>query len=219
MEVYIADYFSHPTSILISGNSGSGKSTFVANLIRKGKIQPPPQRIVWFYKQYQPLYDELQAQGIVIEFVEGLPDEISQPGYFKKEVRNLCVIDDLHLEDNTSKHVAQLFCNGARHSNTTVLFLTQNLFFKQSFARDIRLNAKVIVSFKNPQDRQQLQNLGRQIFPQKQNYFASAVDSALGRPHGYIVIDLQHNTPDKFRLKTCIFGENSYFAPEIFTQL
>jgi Poxvirus A32 protein len=219
MEVQICDYFSHPTSMLISGNSGSGKSTFVANLIRKGKIVPNPQRIVWFYKQHQALYDELLAEGHVIEFVEGLPDEISQPGYFNKELRNLCVIDDLHLEEKTSKHVAQLFCNGGRHSNTTVIFLTQNLFFKQSFSRDIRLNAKVIVSFKNPQDRQQLQNLGRQIFPQKQLYFTTAVDHALERPHGYIVIDLQHGTPDKFRLKTCIFGENKYAAPEVYMQL
>ena len=171
MEVSVSDCFNHPLSFLISGNSGSGKSTFVANLIRYKKLCPVPDRVFWFYKQYQPLYDELLREGHPIQFIEGLPDEISRPSFFDKSYNNLCVIDDLHLEDSTSKHVAQLFCNGGRHSNTTVIYLTQNLFFKQSFGRDIRLNAKVIVSFKNPQDRMQLQMLGRQVFPTEVRLF------------------------------------------------
>lgn len=148
--------------------------------------------------------------------MEGLPDEISQSSYFDKRYVNLCVIDDLHLEEKTGKHVAQLFCNGARHSNTTVVYLTQNLFFKQSFGGDIRLNAKVIVAFKNPQDRMQLQLLGRQIFPQKLPYFLAALNVCFERPFGYIVIDLQQSINDKFRLRTAIFGESELGLPEIF---
>lgn len=113
----------------------------MADLINYNKISPPPDRVVCFYKQYQKLYDNLLREGFPVTFVEGLPDDISQANYFDKRYINLCVTDDLHLEEKTGKHVPQLLCNGARHSNTAVVYLTQNLLFKQSFEGDIRLNA------------------------------------------------------------------------------
>jgi len=103
MEVELSREIRHPTSILIAGNSGSGKSVLVSNLIRLGKISPPPEKIYWFYRQYQPLYSELLAEGHPITFIEGLPDEISQARYFDKTKRNLCIIDDLHLEKKASE--------------------------------------------------------------------------------------------------------------------
>jgi len=216
MEVQLKDGFQHPTSILIAGNSGSGKSFLVANLIRKSKIHPPPEKIYWFYRQNQPLYAELMREGHPIELVEGLPDAISEPRFFDKKLRNLCIIDDLHLEKKSSEHVAQLFCNAGRHSNTTVVYITQNLFFKQSHVRDIRLNAKVIICFKNPQDRMQLTAIGRQIYPGKQKVFVDAIEKCFNRPFGYVVLDLSQATDDKYRVQSAIFGENEYSKPEVY---
>ena len=208
MEVCAIDAFQHPTSMIISGNSGSGKSVFVSNLLRQQKFCPQIENIYWFYRMYQPLYDELQREGYNIKFIEGIPEDLSKPKFFDKTNNNLAIIDDLHLEQSSSKHIAQLFCNSGRLSNTSVIFITQNLFFKQSFGRDIRLNANVIVCFKNPQDRQQLAILGRQVFPRKETFFSEAVDECFSRPYGYIVLDLDHQTPDRFRVRTNIFGES-----------
>ena len=180
MEVQLTNKFHHPTSVQIAWNSGSGKSVLVANIIRLSKLDPPPQRIHWFYRQYQPLYSELLSEGYDIKFIEGLPEEISQANYFDKRYRNLCVIDDLHLEKKSSEHIAQLFCNGGRHSNTSVIYITQNLYFKQSHGRDIRLNAKYIICFKNPQDRLQLLSIGRQVYPGRQSFCSQLWTSASG---------------------------------------
>ncbi len=216
MEVQLTSDFIHPTSILIAGNSGSGKTVLVSNIIRKDKLSPPPQKIFWFYRQYQPLYSELLKEGYPITFIEGLPEEISKSGYFDKNYRNLCVIDDLHLEKSSSEHVAQLFCNAGRHSNTSVIYIAQNLYFKHTHGRDIRLNAKTIICFKNPQDRLQLSTIGRQIYPGKSKYFADALEKCFQRKYGYVCIDLNQSTDDKHRIRTSLFGENAVGKPEFF---
>ena len=216
MEVKLGYHLLHPTSILIAGNSGSGKSYLVANLIRKQLFQPTPTKIFWFYRQYQSLYRELKQEGYPITFSEGIPDDIAKQNFFDKKETNLCIIDDLHLEKGISEQVAQLFCNTGRHSNTSVVYITQNLFFKQPSARDIRLNAKYIICFKNPQDRLQLMTIGRQVYPGKSSFFQSALDQCFKRKHGYVLIDLNQSTEDRYRVRSCIFGENEEGYPEVF---
>jgi len=218
MEVPLKIEIQHPTTILIAGNSGSGKTVLISNIIRKQLLDPPPQKIFWFYRQYQPLYNELLQENHPIQFIEGLPEEISKPGYFNKQLRNLCVIDDLHLEKASSEHVAQLFCNAGRHNNTSVVYITQNLYFKQAHGRDIRLNAKNIICFKNPQDRLQLTSIGRQVYAGKQKYFADALEKCFNRRYDYIFCDLNQSTDDKYRIRTSIFGENEEGFPEFFVQ-
>ncbi len=57
--------FHHPTTILSAGPTFSGKTTFVKRLIRTRMIQPPPQRIIWIYKEQD---DKAELQGITREF-------------------------------------------------------------------------------------------------------------------------------------------------------
>ena len=51
----------------------------------------------------------------------------------------------------TDETVANLFTKGSHHRNVSVVFLAQNLFPKNKFARTMRLNAHYIVLFKNPE--------------------------------------------------------------------
>ena len=64
--------FKHPFTAIIAGPSRSGKSMFCMRLIRNARecIAPPPERIVYCYSVYQPLFDQFSN----VEFVEGLPD-------------------------------------------------------------------------------------------------------------------------------------------------
>ena len=64
--------FMHPFTAMIAGPSQSGKSMFCMLLIRNARecIAPPPERIVYCYSVYQPLFDQYPN----VEFVEGLPD-------------------------------------------------------------------------------------------------------------------------------------------------
>ena len=82
----------HPFLMLVSGGRGVGKTDFTKKLLKSRIIAPPPERIVWFYtKHHQDLFDELMK--INVEYVEGIPGELDK--YFKKNKRNLIILDDL----------------------------------------------------------------------------------------------------------------------------
>jgi len=58
---------------------------------------------------------------------------------FDRRCPTLLIIDDLMSE--TNQLVANIFTNISHHRNINVLYLTQNLFDKNRFARTISLNA------------------------------------------------------------------------------
>ena len=82
-----------------------------------------------------------------VEYVEGIPGELGK--YFKKNKRNLIILDYRMDETWKSLKVLQLFTRG-RHDNFSVIYLTQNLFHKNQ--RALSLISDYMVIFKNPQN-------------------------------------------------------------------
>ena len=76
------------------------------------------------------------------------------------EKRKLLILDELILE-SSSDVILDLFTDGSHHKNISVIFVTQNVFHKGKVERDISLNTKYLVLFKNPRDRAQIQHLAR----------------------------------------------------------
>jgi len=62
----------------------------------------------------------------------------------------LLIVDDLMQE--TDQSVANLFTKGSHHRDVSIMFLAQNLFSKNKFARTMSLNAHYMVLFKNTRD-------------------------------------------------------------------
>jgi hypothetical protein len=51
---------------------------------------PPSQRIVWLYKRWQPLYDEISKTVVPrVEFVRGIPSDLDGDHYFDPRIRNV----------------------------------------------------------------------------------------------------------------------------------
>ena len=52
----------HPFTMMVAACTGGGKTWFVKDLLenREQWISPAPQRIIWIYGQWQPLYSEMQ---------------------------------------------------------------------------------------------------------------------------------------------------------------
>ena len=118
----------------------------------------------------------------------------------------LLIIDDLMQETNDT--VANMFTKGSHNRNISVVFLAQNLFPKNKFARTMSLNAHYMVLFKNPRDVSQFANLARQMYP-KTSLFAVEAYRAL--------VDLRPEQDEELRLRTNIFpGETHYvYVPRV----
>ena len=120
--------FKHPFSMVVSGPSGSGKSVWTKKLLLSSLIQPSPERIIWCYGQWQPLYDNIRKRIPRIEFVNGKPDHLNDQHYIDVSKRNVLVFDNLMTEAKCDQRIAGLFTKGSHHRNISVVYLTQNLF-------------------------------------------------------------------------------------------
>jgi len=123
-------------------------------------IDPPPSKIVYCYGEYQQLFCGYPR----VVFHQGLPDLND----FDGNEPTLLIIDDLMHETNET--VVNLFTKGSHHRNVSVVYLAQNLFPKNKFARTISLNAHYMILFKNPRDASQFANLARQMYPGRSQF-------------------------------------------------
>ena len=115
--------FMHPFTAIIAGLSQSGKSMFCMRLISNARecIAPPPERIVYCYSVYQPLFDQYPN----VEFVERLPDLNMLDGV----KRTLLITDDLMHETNET--VSKLFTRESHHKHVSVRVLDSELVQQQ----------------------------------------------------------------------------------------
>jgi len=193
--------FKHPFTCMIAGPTGSGKSVFTFRLISEAgeQIIPPPQKIIYCYGEYQAIFNEYPQ----VAFREGLPD-INE---FDGKQRTLLILDDLMSE--AGNDISNIFTKLSHHRNISVIFLTQNLFYKTQ--RTMSLNTQYLVLFKNPRDALQVATLSRQMHPTNHKFLIDAFKDATEKPYGYLLIDLRADTLEKYRIRTNIFnGERSY---------
>src|SRR6218665_2192750 len=121
-----------------------------------------------------------------------------------------------HLEHMVRPTIDKvLWCYGVYQEifdrNVSVLYLTQNLFYKGKHTRTISLNAHYMVIFKNVRDTTQIANLARQMLPEQSNFMMEAFRDATLVPFGYLLIDFKPDTDERCRLRTNKFpGETQY---------
>ena len=170
-------------------------------------IDPSPERVTWYYGEWQSAYENLDIPNLRLE--EGLPTS------FDASKRNIVVLDDLMAE--TDERVTNLFTKKSHHCNTSVIYLVQNLFPKNKESRTISLNSQYIVVFKNPRDVSQMTTLAKQMYPGRvkfvQEAFADDVNavrvyfgrSETGHPRGSTIAHV-HTTGR--RCSVCIHAKS-----------
>ena len=194
--------FQHPFTMLVSGPTSCGKTTFVKNLLENNLacIYPPPERILWLYNRWQPLYDEMLHIHPQIEFIRGIPVGLDRDDYFQSDANNLVVLDDLMSVASKDPRITDLFTEGSHHRNLSVICINQNLYASKDPTQ--RRNCQYLVLFKNPIDQQQVATLARQMYPGKSQYFLEEFAKATDKPFSYLLIDLKPTTPESHRLQS-----------------
>ena len=182
--------------MVIAGPTQSGKTTWMNNLIHHPTdwIQPSPQRIVWCYSQWQPMYDSMPG----VQFVKGLPPNLEDDGYFDLRVRNLLILDDLMSEAGKDQRVTHLYTRGSHHRNLSVITLMQNFF--GSGTTTIRRNSHYLVLFDMPADKQEIYTIAQQMFPGNRKCLLQKYEEATSIPYGRLVVINKPNMQPQDRL-------------------
>ena len=191
--------FQHPFTMTVSGPTGCGKTQWVKDILTNGLIQPPPQRILFLYKRWQPLYDVIAANIAHVTFFNGIPPNLDSDECLDPKVRNLVILDDLMTSCTKDTKVTDLFCEGSHHRNLSVIALNQNLYFSRDPTQ--RRNTQYLILFRNPVDQMPVHMLARQMYPQNVRYFIDHFNKATEKPYGHLVVDLKPHTPEHARLK------------------
>ena len=205
--------FVHPSNIMIAGPTGSGKTRFVADCLKHCMFEVVPtdlntsdlerkfpDRLIWVYGEWQPLYKEIKKLYPKIEFMKD-PDFDLDP-----EKRNLVVLDDMMSRVKNDKNITKLFIQGSHHRNATVIYIVQNIFEQGSESRTIHLNTQYFVLMKTNRDLGQITTLWTQLFDKESRAgFKDSYRRATRKPHSYLLVDVHHATPDLWKLRSGIF--------------
>lgn len=195
------DLFRDPARIIVAGFSNSGKTVLVSKLIKK--YHEKFDKIFICGVSYHPLQKELA----IADKISVSKDIINPLEDREAGEKTLLVLDDLYLKAMQNQLVVEAFIKG-RHSDLSVILITQNLFMKGPFARDISLNATHFILLRI-RDRGQIENLARQIYGKR--YVGDVLEiykrTVLQKPYGYVLLDLTLKTPQQLQFRSNIVGE------------
>ena len=99
----------------------------------------------------------------------------------------------------------------------SVILIMQNLFHQGRNCRDISLNSKYLVLFKNVRDKRQFSYLANQVLPEDSSGLFKAYLDATKRAHGYLLLDLTQDSEDRHRFRTNVFPHE--YPPIIYVAL
>ena len=156
-QVDLEPLFIHLFNMVVVGHSGSGKTYFVAQLIKSGMIKPAPDSIHLFTGITDSSGDLLRVLEELQEN-EDIPyhhygDDLDQVDEVLNEEGNkLLIIDDLMQQVVENKKMVELFVSGTHHKNASAIMMWQDLFPQGKAKRSVTLarNAHYHVIFYSP---------------------------------------------------------------------
>ena len=188
------------STITIAGPSQCGKSSLVEKIValRDDIFSEKITKVFW-YCSYVPTN---KIEGVT--YLVGLPHDVSE-----RIIPNcLVILDDFMHELSNSNVLTSLMTKAVHHLPMTLIYITQNIFHKTNDTKTRRLNTNYLIMFKNPQDKTQVDYLGRQMFPKDKNFLSLAFEDATKHPYSYLLIDSNQDCKDEARVRTNIAKES-----------
>lgn len=196
------------SNIIVSGCSNSGKSSWVHRLIKHAKHMfiTPPSKVIYVYKHWQPLYDDLKQNASGIEFVDKLPDEEELKSLVKEHKHSMLVADDMMHEINDDKYGSELFTRLSHHLRLSTILLLQNATLQGKASSDIAKNCHYNILMRSARDRNFIRSLG--ICLNDYRNLMHAYNDATNLPWTYLVVNTHPRSNPDNRYYTQIFPDD-----------
>ena len=205
-----------PSTMIIMGVSGGGKTEWLRKMLKdkSSLLSKPIEKVLLCYGSYQPLYDDmLRENGDKLNLVSGCSESLlEQYDILNPSVNSILILDDLHDELANNGLLSRLFCKFSHHTNTMVIFVTQNLYHKGSAMRDTISNSHYLVCLAQPRDKTIVSCLARQMYPGNHKYLLTAYNEATSTPYGYLFVDARPETHANLRLRSGLFHNEQLCA-------
>ena len=197
--------------LFINGPSRSGKTFFLKDFIQNMDIfcKSPPKIITLVYKVFQPIYLDLNVDYLRMD-CDNLKEKLLELAHGDSM---LVIFDDL-INSSSLPTIANLFVVDGRHSNLSMIFLSQKLFIKNDYFRQISQNSDYYMLFKNPRNSQEIQTLSHQMTPGKK-HLITYYKEATKNPFSYLFINLTQECKERVKYLSHLFNQahivNAYF--------
>ena len=193
-----------PFKWTLVGSSGSGKTNFVLNVIKKAYnlFDQKPDRVIIIYKVFQEIYNDFKNYFPTTIYTEDECDFEELTTLNNDKILFIC--DDLYFSKKLSE-ISEHFLVKGRHRNTSWIILTQSIF-NQPALKNISRNSTHMTLFKNVRLNEP-HIFFSQLRPGSSKVLQEIYAEATEKPYGYLDIDLSQTCPDKFRYKTDLFNE------------
>ena len=197
--------------LFINGPSRSGKTFFLKDFIQNMDIfcKSPPKIITLVYKVFQPIYLDLNVDYLRMD-CDNLKEKLLELAHGESM---LVIFDDL-INSSSLPTIANLFVVDGRHSNLSMIFLSQKLFIKNDYFHQISQNSDYYMLFKNPRNSQEIQTLSHQMTPGKK-HLITYYKEATKNPFSYLFINLTQECKERVKYLSHLFNQahivNAYF--------
>ena len=188
----------------IVGPSDCGKTELLLRILKCSSFYPRFEKIYYFYKEFQPLFKDMQRVIPGIEFLKYSSFDIT------KNLSHCLLIYDDSCEEIFNYNEFVKRATSGRHRKLNVIYVKHNLFHQSKWSRTVDLNTAHIILFKSLRDIQQIKYLGKQL--NCLQLIKEAYKLATAEPFGHLIIGLDPKTSQGLRFASHIIGPN----PSIF---
>ena len=202
MQIDASHVLENNSNCVIQGCSSSGKTRLCANLLLHADklFSTPPTLILFCYKTWQGIYDELMARLPTIQFLPRLPTDEELKSLTSPHQHSVLVADDMLREIACSPFFSELFTRMSHHYRITSILLLQNTASQGKFGSTLSKNCHYTFLMRSPRDQYSVRSLGLQMGDYRN--LQEAYKDATREPFSYLLISTHPKTPDTLRYRT-----------------